>query len=116
MNGILYKIIRRFRYEYLRRFDNPAILTTKMGIYRDPIGVKDPISQELFLNGEFELDLINEAMELLRNLSGRPKGKGTLLDIGANNGVISIGMLVTEQLERSIAVEPEPKNFERLQE
>lgn len=93
MNDILYKVVRRIRYEYLRRFNNPATLSTKMGIYRVPIGVEDPISRALFLHGEFELDLINEAMELLRNISGRPMGKGTLLDIGANNGVISIGML-----------------------
>jgi FkbM family methyltransferase len=108
--------MRRLRYEYLRRFDNPAILTTRQGVFRVPIGVDDPISRELFLRGEFELDLITEAMELLRRLSGRPKGKGTLIDIGANNGVISIGMLVTGQLDRAVAIEPEPTNFNRLQE
>jgi FkbM family methyltransferase len=78
--------------------------------------VSDPISRELFLFGEFEFDLMVDAMELLRNLSGRPKGKGTIIDIGANNGVTSIGMLVTGQLDRAVAFEPEPTNFTRLQE
>ena len=114
--GLIHRVTRRLRYEYLRRFNNPATLTTRQGIFRVPIGVSDPISRELFLQGQFELDLINDAMELLRGLSGRPKGKGTLVDIGANNGVISIGMLVTGQLERAIAIEPEPVNFARLQE
>ncbi len=116
MSSILHRLGRRIRYEYLRRFDNPTTLTTKMGIYRVPIGVDDPISRDLFLHGEFELDLINEAMELLRHLSKRPRGEGTILDIGANNGVISIGMLATGQLERAVAIEPEPVNFARMEE
>jgi FkbM family methyltransferase len=116
MPNLIFRVKRRLRYEYLRRFNNPATLTTRQGIFRVPIGVTDPISRELFLQGQFELDLINEAMKLLGDLSGRPKGKGTLIDIGANNGVISIGMLVTGHLDRAIAIEPEPVNFARLQE
>jgi FkbM family methyltransferase len=111
-----YRIARRLRYEYLRRFNNPATLTTRQGIFRVPIGVDDPISKELFLFGEFELDLIVDAMDLLRKRSGRPKGTGTIIDVGANNGVISIAMLVTGQLDRAVAIEPEPANFKRLEE
>jgi FkbM family methyltransferase len=116
MKDLFFRAKRRLRYEYLRRFDNPATLTTRQGIFRVPIGVRDPISRELFLRGEFELDLIGEAMDLLRTLKGRPMGKGTVLDVGANNGVISIGMLFTGQLDRAIAIEPEPTNFARLKE
>jgi FkbM family methyltransferase len=116
MPSLFFRMQRRLRYEYLRRFHNPATLTTRQGIFRVPIGVSDPISRALFLEGHFELDLINSAMELLNGLSRRPKGKGTLVDIGANNGVISIGMLVTGLLDKAIAIEPEPVNFGRLQE
>ena len=110
------RVARRLRYEYLRRFDNPATLTTRQGVFRVPIGVDDPISRHLLIHGEFELDLITDAMHLVRQISGRPKGKGSIIDIGANNGVISIGMLVTGQLERAVAIEPEPVNFKRLQQ
>ena len=113
---LLFRVRRRLRYEYLRRFDNPATLETRQGIFRVPIGVSDPISRELFLHGNFELDLIHDAMALLRTLSGKPKGQGTLIDIGANNGVISIGMLVTGELDKAVAIEPEPVNFARLEE
>jgi FkbM family methyltransferase len=116
MPSLPYRVVRRLRYEYLRRFDNPATLTTRQGVFRVPLGVDDPISRDLFIHGEFELDLITEAMHLVRQVSGRPKGKGSIIDIGANNGVISIGMLVTGQLERAVAIEPEPINFKRLQE
>jgi FkbM family methyltransferase len=44
-----------------------------------------------------------------------PKGKGTVLDIGANNGVISIGMLTTQEVDKAIAIEPDPRNFSLLQ-
>ena len=114
MPSLPYRVVRRLRYEYLRRFDNPAILTTRQGVFRVPIGVDDPISRLLLIEGEFELDLITEAMQLVRKRSGRPKGKGTIIDIGANNGVISIGMLVTGELDRAVAIEPEPINFKRL--
>lgn len=116
MNDLIHRAVRRIRYEYLRRFDNPATLTTVQGVFRVPTGVSDPISRELFLRGEFELDLIKDAMQLLRDLTGQPKGKETVIDIGANNGVISIGMLVTGQLDRAVAIEPEPVNIARLQE
>jgi FkbM family methyltransferase len=116
MPSLLYRARRRLHYEYLRRFNNPATLTTRQGVFRVPIGVDDPISRELFLFGEFEFDLITEAMEVLRNVSGRPKGKGTIIDVGANNGVISIAMLVTGRLDRAVAIEPEPTNFKRLQD
>ncbi len=44
-----------------------------------------------------------------------PRGQGTVLDIGANNGVISIGMLATGEMQQAIAVEPDPGNFQLLQ-
>jgi FkbM family methyltransferase len=37
------------------------------------------------------------------------------LDIGANNGVVSIGMLATGEFEAAIAIEPDPRNFALLQ-
>jgi FkbM family methyltransferase len=116
MNDLLFRVRRRLRYEYLVRFENPATLRTQQGIFRVPLGVQDPISRQLFLFGEFELSLMAEAMNLVRELSGRAKGKGTLLDIGANNGVTSIGMIVTGELDTAIAIEPEPVNFGRLRE
>jgi FkbM family methyltransferase len=44
-----------------------------------------------------------------------PKGQGTLVDIGANNGITSVSLLHTGEMEKSIAIEPEPRNFSILQ-
>ncbi len=42
------------------------------------------------------------------------KGEGVLLDIGANIGIISIGMLTQGEMDRAIAIEPDPFNVELL--
>jgi FkbM family methyltransferase len=78
------------------------------------LDINDPISRSLFVHGEYELDLVSDAMSLIRNLRNLPRGKGAVLDIGANNGVISIGMLVAGEVEKAIAIEPEPRNFSIL--
>ncbi len=97
-----------------RRFRITVTIKTKQGIFSLPLDTDDPIYRSLFLTREYELDLIIDAMCLIRKLRGLPKGRGTVLDIGANNGVISIGMLVNGELEKAIAIEPDPKNFSIL--
>ncbi len=107
----VYTLKRKIEYKYLLKLNKEATFTTKQGIFTIPTGVPDPISRSLYLNKEFELDLITETMHLIRNLRNLEKGQGTILDIGANNGVISIGMLVRGELNKAIAIEPEPRNF-----
>jgi FkbM family methyltransferase len=41
-------------------------------------------------------------------------GCGTVVDVGANMGVISIGMLRDGQFARAVALEPDPRNFALL--
>jgi len=58
---------------------------------------------------------MTEAMSVLRGMKlCPPKGEGTILDVGANNGITSIAMLNLGELERAIAIEPEPLNFQLL--
>jgi ribosomal protein L11 methylase PrmA len=73
------------------------------------------ISRLLFLEGHYQLDLVQRSFGLLRELHLIPaRGKGTLLDIGANNGVISIGALVCNEVAAVIGLEPEPDNVALL--
>lgn len=115
------KIPRRIYFEYRtilwrisRRFRKSKTLATKQGVFTLLLEVDDPISKSLYVRGEYELDLVSEAMCFIRKLKELPKGKGTVLDIGANNGIISIGMIVTGELDKAIAIEPEPRNFSVL--
>lgn len=43
------------------------------------------------------------------------RGEGVLLDIGANNGVISIGTLLADRVATVIGLEPDPESFALLQ-
>lgn len=107
--------LRFIWWEIIKRFHvSTFTVSTKQGIFT--ITTKDEIiSRSLYCRREYELEFSAKAMELLRNLKiCPPKGKGSIVDIGANNGAISIGMLHTKELEKAIAIEPEPNNFNLL--
>lgn len=70
----------------------------------------------MYIKGQWQFDLTSKLMPFLRNMQRcPPKGQGTIIDVGANNGVISIGMIYSGELKRAIAIEPEPNNFSLLQ-
>ena len=94
-----------------RRIRSDITVESKQGVFTLPLHIDDPISRSLFVKREYELVLIREAMRVIRSKNSFLKGTGTVLDIGANNGVISIGMLVTGEITRAIAIEPDPHNF-----
>ncbi len=91
-------------------------VSTKQGKYTLRLGREEFIGKCLYCAREFELEMITQAMALLRS-EGKapPKGRGTVLDVGANNGVISISMLTLGEVETAVAVEPEPRNFALLE-
>lgn len=88
---------------------------TKQGRFRLPVG-RDPISETLFILRECELDVMIDAMDVVRRAGGGEPGEGVVVDVGANNGFVSIGMLERELAARAVAIEPEPENFARLEE
>jgi FkbM family methyltransferase len=99
----------------LRPFRSTVTLSTRQGMFIIPISDRYGVAASLFLYDEFELDLMTEALAMLRREKLMPpRGCGTVLDIGANNGVISIGMLHHGQVARAIAIEPEPRNYALL--
>jgi FkbM family methyltransferase len=70
----------------------------------------------LYCRRNYELAWMAQAMELVRSAADAAgKGKGTIVDVGANIGVTSIGMMRTGEVERAVALEPEPQNFRILQ-
>lgn len=108
---------RELLWEYHRRHSESVTLQTQQGIFKIPMSGGDAISRHLFARREFELEWIVDALAFLRRQDlCPPKGQGTVLDVGANCGVISIGMLATGEVERAIAIEPAPKNFAMLRE
>ncbi|MBC8042937.1 MAG: FkbM family methyltransferase [Rhizobacter sp.] len=77
----------------------------------------DAIGRLLYLNREFERELMARAMNYLRTAAAAPpKGQGTLLDIGANMGITSVSMIHAGEVGHVIAIEPEPDNFKLLEQ
>jgi len=108
-------IPRALLYDVNKLFYKSLTISTKQGIFKIMLS-DDVISKDLYTRGEYELELAKNILPFLREIRKcSSKGDGTVLDIGANNGIISIGMLYTGEFEKGIAIEPEPRNFELLQ-
>lgn len=71
------------------------------------------IGKTIFCRRDFELEEMRRVIEYLR-LAGYPLADRTVLDIGANMGVIGIGFIKMGWLARAVLVEPDPQNFELL--
>ncbi|MFQ5549501.1 MAG: FkbM family methyltransferase [Woeseia sp.] len=98
------------------RLRKSVTVSTRQGVFEILMATHEFVGKSLYCYGEFELEVMASAMEFLRNNQKcPPKGHGTVVDIGAHNGVTSIGMLCTGELQKAIAIEPEPRNFAMLQ-
>lgn len=106
---------RASSWQVLRRFRDDVTVRTRQGLLT--VSLKDDaIGKALYVEGQYELDLVTRTLAFLREQRLLPpRGTGTLVDVGANNGVISIGALVHGEMARAIAIEPEPGNFALLQ-
>lgn len=120
----LFSRIRRsalFRYRtvlwnLLGLFRRHATVCTEQGKYILKLGREEFIGKSLYCAGQFELQGITRSLEHLRSIGRIPRrGEGTVLDVGANNGVTSVSMIVLGEVARSVALEPEPENFALLQ-
>lgn len=68
------------------------------------------VSREIFVNGEFDFEKFKKTIKFL---SSKSKVEN-LYDIGANIGTICIPAIKRQIIQKAIAVEPEPKNFQIL--
>lgn len=105
---------REFSWRHWPKLSDRTTVSTRQG--RFTIFTADQvIGRQLFLEGEFESAWVEAALQFLRTKGViPPKGRGTVVDIGANIGIISIGMLRQGEFERAIAIEPDPNNFSLL--
>lgn len=73
------------------------------------------IGKYIYVRRSYECDLIREVLDLLRleGYSNTP-GNGTVLDVGANIGMICIALLKHRHFERAVAFEPAPNSYRLL--
>lgn len=111
----------RIAYAELRN-----LLYRANGLLRDTITIRtkqgrltmsthdDGIAAYLFRDRQYEYDSSIRAVRFLKQAGYLPAEKQCLLDIGANIGIISTGLLLANEIQFSIAIEPEPANFALL--
>lgn len=111
-------LTNRYRFflwsKVLPLFKESVTLYTKQGIYA--VSTRDAyISRYLFVDGQFEYDFSIAAVKFLKNNGFlNAQKKITMLDVGANIGVISLGVVLAGLVDRAIAIEPELNNFKLL--
>lgn len=108
-------VYRNLCWEAIGLFRKSVTVSTKQGVFC--ISCSDQvIGRTLYWKRRYEETLMHEVPAFLRRLGRIPaRGRGAVVDVGANNGVTSIGLLVMEEFERAVAVEPEPRNFAFLE-
>lgn len=114
MHGLEQRL-RTMAWPLLKRIRQSMTVRTLQGQFTLSLA-DDAISKSLFCEGQYELELVTRTLAFLRSVRKLPeKGHGTLADVGANNGVISIGALTAGELASAVAIEPDPRNFALLQ-
>lgn len=72
------------------------------------------IGKKLYVDRGFEAAEIDAAVAALRGLGWLKSGRATLVDAGANVGMISIAMLLRGHFQRAVAFEPTEATFRLL--
>jgi FkbM family methyltransferase len=69
------------------------------------------IGARLYRERQYEYDSSLRAICFLKEMGFVPQSNVCMLDVGANFGVISLGLILAGQIQRAIAIEPEPGNY-----
>jgi len=72
------------------------------------------IPWHLYCHGAYEYEFSREVLAFLKSRGFIPRDRVVLYDIGANIGVIAIGLALAGDIERAVAIEPDPVNFDLL--
>lgn len=105
---------RHLLYQLIGLRNETVTLQTKQGIFTIPTR-SNGISAHFYRDRQYELDSSLRTIEFLRTNQFVPSQNIQLIDIGANIGVIGIGLLIAGKVNRVVAIEPEPRNFQLLQ-
>ncbi len=107
---VVYMVMREGLYRLHGCFRETVTIRTKQG--RLTLPTQDcGIGAPLFRRRQYEYDASLRALRFLKDQQFIPQNNVHMLDVGANIGVISIGLLLANEISSAVAIEPEPKNF-----
>jgi len=90
-------------------------MTVDCGDHLMTFSPADYLGRSVFVKNHFDRDHVGRLMRKLTELGISMDGK-TLLEIGANIGTHTVYFALTGAFRRIVAIEPDPRNFELLEE
>ena len=116
MTKTIHRYLRLINWKVIHSLPQKnIIINSDNGIFA--INNKDwLIGKQLYVNRAFEIIEMDRAIANLRMTGWLPTGRSTLIDAGANIGMISIAMLRREYFQHAIAFEPTPSTYKLLVE
>jgi FkbM family methyltransferase len=72
------------------------------------------VSRSMIQHLSWDMRAIRQVVNLVQQHTGKSLRASTLLDIGANIGMVGLQMLSTGRMKRCVAFEPDPTNFALL--
>ena len=105
---------RTFVWQLRRRFQTTVDVRAREGLLTVSTGDQG-VGARIYVDRQFEYDFSVAAVQLLRMKGFLPSEGVVMVDVGANIGVISIGLVRAGLVARAVAIEPEPENYRLLQ-
>lgn len=107
----------RYGRDLLIRTIGPRVrfMTVDCGDHLMTFSPGDYLGRSVFVKNHFDRDHVGRLMRKLAALGISVEGR-TLLEIGANIGTHTVYFGLTGAFDRIVAIEPDPRNFELLEE
>jgi FkbM family methyltransferase len=101
------------RLASLRNNQNTEVVIGLHGLF-EVLASDTVVTPAMMKNLNWDFDVLARAVDLVETETGNSLKSATLLDIGANIGMVGIQMLGSGLMKRSISFEPDPTNFALL--
>ena len=108
------RAVRRARWRLACKLHKQIVVKTNQGLFTT-FADDWAIGRALFEEGGYEFDESLRTLQFLKSRGFIPRTGVLIYDIGANIGIISIGLLNAGEIDFAVAIEPDPDNFYLLQ-
>jgi FkbM family methyltransferase len=118
--SLIRRVSRKLRQHWVHKtwllrtkLQREILIKTRQGDFL--VSAKDHgIPWHLYCHGGYEYEPSRQTIAFLKSRGFIPQDDVVLYDIGANIGVIAIGLARVGDISRAVAIEPDPVNFDLL--
>lgn len=108
------EIVRKYLFRAMGRLTSRVAIDS--GDCRYYVSTSDMVGRQLYLTGHFELEILADALAILKKQSGRSLDNKVFVDIGANIGTTVIPAVKSFGARHGYAFEPEVTNVKLLRQ